>query len=177
MPHSFLPSLWRVKGTSNSSVSKLFPPQHTDTTKGHGRIETCMIWTSTELTGYVQFPYAAQVFWLKRHTTNLHGHNPRSEVVYGITSLSPQKADPARLLFFNRDHWSIENKVHWVRDVTFDEDRCRVRKKAGPHVMASLRNLAIGLLRLAAAQNIAEALRCCSWNRNQALRLIGIAIA
>lgn len=136
-----------------------------------------MIWSSTELLGYIKFPYAAQVFRLKRATTNLNGENPRSEVVYGITSLSPEKADPARLLSLNRNHWSIENKVHWVRDVTFDEDRCRIRKGQGAHVMASLRNLVISLLRMAGADNIAKALRFCSWNRNQALRLIGIAIA
>jgi predicted transposase YbfD/YdcC len=49
-------------------------------------------------------------------------------VVYEITSLAPEQADPARLLALTRAHWVIENKVHWVRDVTFDEDRCRVRK-------------------------------------------------
>jgi len=98
-------------------------------------------------------------------------------MVYGITSLSPQMADPARVLSLNRNHWSIENRVHWVRDVTFDEDRSQVRKKAGPHVMASLRNLAISLLRMAGAKNIARALRSCAWCRNLPLRLIGIVIA
>ncbi len=129
------------------------------------------------MVGYSDFPYQAQVFCLKRSITNLDGQNPRCEVVYGITSLSSQKADPARLLSLNRHHWSIENRVHWVRDVTFDEDRSQVRKNAGPHVMASLRNLAISLLRMAGAKNVAHALRVCSWNRNQALRLIGIVIA
>ena len=98
-------------------------------------------------------------------------------MVYVVSSLSPQKADPARLLSLNRHHWSIENRIHWVRDVTFDEDRCRVRKKAGPQVMASLRNLTISLLRMAGVLNIAKALRSCSWNKKQAFRLIGIAIA
>ncbi len=98
-------------------------------------------------------------------------------MAYGITSLTPAAADPARLLALNRAHWSIENRLHWVRDVTFDEDRCRVRKGAGAHVMASLRNVAISLLRLAGATNIAQALRRCSWHRSSALRLIGIAVA
>lgn len=98
-------------------------------------------------------------------------------MAYGITSLPPAAADPARLLALNRAHWSIENRLHWVRDVTFDEDRCRVRKGAGAHVMASLRNVAISLLRLAGAANIAQALRRCSWHRSSALRLIGIAVA
>jgi hypothetical protein len=98
-------------------------------------------------------------------------------VAYGITSLPPTAADPARLLALNSAHWAIENRLHWVRDVTFDEDRCRVRKGAGAHVMASLRNVAISLLRLAGAANIAQALRRCAWNRTHALRLIGLAVA
>jgi hypothetical protein len=98
-------------------------------------------------------------------------------VAYGITSLPREQADPARLLALNRAHWAIENRLHWVRDVTFDEDRCRIRKGAGAHVMASLRNVAISLLRLAGAANIAQALRRCAWNRRRALRLIGLAVA
>lgn len=132
---------------------------------------------STELSGYIEFPYAAQVFFLHRYTTDLNGQELRSEFAYGITSLSPEKAKPTRLLELNRAQWSIENKVHWVRDVTFDEDRSRVRKHAGPHVMASLRNLTISVLRMAGATNIAQAIRCCSWNRDRALRLIGLATA
>ena len=127
--------------------------------------------------GYSEFPFTAQVFCVKRSVTDLHGQNLRSKVAYGITSLSPHKADPARLLSLNRHHWSIENRVHWVRDVTFDEDRSQVRKNAGPNVMASLRNLAISLLRMAGAKNIAQALRSCAWCRNLPLRLIGIVIA
>jgi hypothetical protein len=146
-------------------------------TKGHGRIESRSIWTSTDLVGYSDFPYHAQVFCVHRRTTDLNGKELRSECVYGITSLSTEKATPAQVLDFNRSHWSIENKVHWVRDVTFDEDRSRVRKKSGPHVMAGLRNLAISMLRIAGTDNIAEALRFCSWNSRRPLRLIGIAIA
>lgn len=119
----------------------------------------------------------AQVFCLHRHTTDLAGRFLRAEVVYGVTSLSPAQADPARLLVLNRGHWAIENKVHWVRDVTFDEDRSQVRKHAGPHVMASLRNVAVSLLRLAGATNIARGLRRCAWQPAAALRLIGIACA
>jgi len=117
------------------------------------------------------------VFQIQRDTTDLLGAHPRREVAYGITSLPPAQADPARLLALNRAHWTIENKLHWVRDVTFDEDRCRIRTGAGAHAMASLRNLAISLLRLAGAENIAEGLRGCTWNRAQALRLIGLAPA
>src|ERR1019366_6364815 len=80
------------------------------------------------------------------------------------------------LLALSRGHWTIENRLHWVRDVTFDEDRSRVRKGAGAQVMASLRNLAISLLRLAGARYIAPALRRCARSDSHALRLIGLRL-
>ena len=64
-----------------------------------------------------------------------------------ITDLTPAQATPAQLLSLNRGHWSIENRLHWVRDVTFDEDRCQVRTRNGPRVLASMRNFIIGLIR------------------------------
>lgn len=74
-----------------------------------------------------------------------------------------------------RAHWTIENRLHWVRDVTFDEDRCQIRRGAGPQVMATLRNLAISLLRLAGAPFIAPALRHAGWQgRALILRLLGV---
>ena len=69
----------------------------------------------------------------------------------------------------------LKTLSNWVRDVTFDEDRSQVRKLSGPQVMASLRNLTISLLRMAGAENIAQALRSCAWNKNLPLRLLGIA--
>jgi hypothetical protein len=143
-------------------------------TKGHGRIETRSIRSSADLTGYIDFPHAEQVFFLHRSTTDLKGNPLRSELPYGISSLSPEEAGPARLLELNRNHWSIENGVHWVRDVTFDEDRSRIRKNGGPQVMATLRNLAISVLRMAGARYIAKGIRRCSWERNRTLRLIGL---
>ncbi len=98
----------------------------------------------------------------------------RCETVYGVTSLSPDRADAADLLRLVRGHWSIENRLHWVRDVTFDEDRCRIRKGYGAQVMASIRNVAISLLRLAGARYIPPALRACSRLGRGVLRLIGV---
>lgn len=97
-----------------------------------------------------------------------------TETVYGVTSLSPDKADPARLLNLARGHWAIENRLHWVRDVTFDEDRSQIRKGKGAQIMASLRNTAISLLRMAGARYIAPALRVCARLGQGILRLIGI---
>jgi len=140
-------------------------------------LEVRRISTSAELNGYLTFPYVAQVFVIQRETTNLVTAQFHREIVYGLTSLTPEKADPARLLALNRGHWGIENRLHWVRDCVFDEDRCRIRKHAGAQVMATLRNLAISLLRLAGAVHIAPALRACAGNRLRPLRLIGLAVA
>ena len=81
------------------------------------------------------------------------------DIRYFITSVSREVADAGQLLQWVRGHWSIENRSHYVRDVTMGEDASRVRKRRGPEVMAALRNAAIGLLRTAGVTNIAEALR------------------
>lgn len=80
------------------------------------------------------------------------------------------------MLALTRAHWTIENRLHWVRDVTFDEDRCRIRKGTGAQVMASLRNLAISMLRMAGARYIPPALRACSRLGVNVLRLIGLPL-
>jgi predicted transposase YbfD/YdcC len=124
----------------------------------------------------VNFPHVRQIFCVQRDSTEIITDKQRSETVYGITSLSPRQAAPERLLELTRAHWTIENRLHYVRDVTFDEDRCRIRKGAGAQVMASLRNLAISLLRMAGARYIAPALRTCSRLGQNALRLIGLPL-
>ena len=139
-------------------------------------MEVRSIWSSAELCGYLDFPYAAQVFAIRREVTEMVSLKCRSETVYGLSSLSAQRATPARLLALSRGHWTIENRLHWVRDVTFDEDRSRVRKGVGAQVMASIRNLAISLLRLAGARYIAPALRHCARSDPQTLRLIGLRL-
>jgi hypothetical protein len=80
-------------------------------------------------------------------------------------------------LDLSRGHWSIENRVHWVRDVTFDEDRSRLRRGAAPQVLASIRNTAMNLLRLAGAKNIARATRHCQHHPEIAARLVGVVAA
>ena len=153
----------------------LFPPQATTTDKAHGRLETRAIWTSPALNAYLDFPHVGQVFCLQREVTDLATGAARRETVYGVTSLLPAQAAPARLLALVRAHWTIENRLHWVRDVTFDEDRSQIRQGAGPQVMATLRNLAISLLRLAGAALIAPALRQAGWSGQAIIfRLLGI---
>jgi predicted transposase YbfD/YdcC len=141
---------------------------------GHGRIEQRNITTSEALVGYSTWPGLAQVFELGRHVIIQKTGQERVEVVYGVTSLSSERATPGRVLDLVRGHWSIENKSHWVRDVTFDEDRSQVRCGSIPQVMAALRNTAIGLLRWAGHTNIAAACRRLAAQPAQALALIGI---
>jgi predicted transposase YbfD/YdcC len=76
---------------------------------------------------------------------------------YAVTSLSAAQASPARLADWIRGHWGIE-ALHHIRDVTFAEDASQVRAGTAPRAMASLRNLATGILRLHGHRNIAAAL-------------------
>jgi hypothetical protein len=163
-----------------TSTWRLFPPEHQTIDKAHGRLEHRCIWTSTEINDYVKFPHVGQVLRIQRTVTAsdgtpLRGNRPSTEVSFGVTSLTPKKASASRLLDLVRGHWAaVENGTHYVRDVTFDEDRSRVRRHGAPHAMASLRNLAIGVLRLAGAINIAEATRTCVNQVHKALRLLGL---
>jgi predicted transposase YbfD/YdcC len=124
--------------------------------------------------GQTNFPYAAQFIKVTRSTTDHKCNIINQEPAYFVTSLAPEKADASYLLKSIRGHWSIENSLHWVRDVTFDEDRSQIRTGAAPRVFATMRNLAISLLRLSGFKYIASGLRKLSWNAELALKLIGI---
>lgn len=126
--------------------------------------------------GYSDWPGLAQVFEIGRHVITQRTGEERVEVVYGVTSLRPERGTPGQLLALVRGHWRIENQSHWVRDVTFDEDRSQVRCGNIPHVMAALRNTTIGLLRGAGHTNIAAACRWFAAQPAQALALLGITL-
>jgi predicted transposase YbfD/YdcC len=143
---------------------------------GHGRIEQRRLTTSQALAGYSAWPGLAQVFALERSVITLKTGEVRSETVYGVTSLACQRAAPSRVLELVRGHWQIENQSHWVRDVTFDEDRSQVRCGNIPQVMAALRNATIGLLRWAGYSNMAAAGRLLAAQPVRALALIGIQL-
>lgn len=110
---------WRTASSSN---------------KGHGRLENRMLWASTELNDFLARDWygVGQVFRLRRRVE--HALKCTQEIVYGITSLTPKQADPARLLELNREHWAIENRLHYRRDGALGEDACQVRKGAAPNV-------------------------------------------
>jgi hypothetical protein len=89
------------------------------------------------------FPLAAQVARIDRRREDLRRGQQSSETIWVITSLPPERADEQRLAALVRGHWRIENQLHWRRDVSFQEDRSRVRHPNGARAMATLRNLAI----------------------------------
>jgi predicted transposase YbfD/YdcC len=130
----------------------------TQTSKGHGRRERRTITTTPWLNEYLgAWPGVAQVFRLERRR-KVKGVAV-VEVVYGITSLSARAADAEALLGYTRGHWAIGNGLHHTRDVTLGEDRCRVRRGRAPRVLASLRNVAVDLLRRADYPSAAAAAR------------------
>ena len=142
--------------------------------KGHGRLEIRRLCVSSELNGYLEFPHHPQVMRIERITEILKTGKIRHEIVYGITSLSPEKASPQQLLKLNREHWSIENSLHHVRDTTFDEDRSQIRTKRAPQIMATLKNVAISIFHLKLLPSIASAIRELAAQQCLALDLIGI---
>jgi len=141
-----------------------------------GRVETRRLAASSALVGYSDWPGLGQVLRLERRVVaKATGAVLREETAYAVTSLPPAEASPAQLLALWRAHWSIENRLHWVRDVTFDEDRAPVWAGTVPQCMAAFRNLAIGLLRTLGATNIAAATRRYAAQPALALAALGLA--
>lgn len=150
----------------------------------HSREEVRLVWTLADPlvlrsagghgTVRAPWPHLHQVARVeRRRTVHRRGQvHPTVEVTYAITSLPPERADARTLLGHLRGHWGIENKVHWVRDVTFDEDRSQVRTGAAPQVMAAVRNLVLALLRRAGHANMAAALRTYAGRPADAVTLI-----
>jgi hypothetical protein len=126
--------------------------------KGHGRREHRRLLSTTELNGYLDWPGVGQVFELER-VRLLKGGKTEAEVVHGITSLGRDRAGAAELLALVRGHWGIENKLHYVRDETLGEDRCRARKGSSAQALAALRNAAVYLLGKVNPENKAAATR------------------
>jgi predicted transposase YbfD/YdcC len=138
----------------------------------HGRREIRVFWAlaDPEQNAYVgssgthgtPWPQLRQIGCVERHRLVVRRRRiiaAEVDVRYYVTSLAPTHADANALLALIRGHWGIENRLHHVRDVTFDEDRSQMRSGAVPHTFAACRNLVIGLLRRSGASNIAAALR------------------
>jgi predicted transposase YbfD/YdcC len=148
---------WRTASTCNT---------------GHGRLENRMLWASTELNDFLARDWSGvgQVFCLRRRVQ--HALKCTQEVVYGITSLTPKKADPSRLLHLNRDHWSIENRLHYRRDGALGEDACQVRKGEAPHMLAVLNSFVLALFDFCTVSNVKQQMRCLDAHPLQAVRLL-----
>jgi predicted transposase YbfD/YdcC len=125
--------------------------------KGHGRRERRTLKATTALNEYLDWPGVAQVGQVESEVVK--DGKITQETRYFITSVSRSVADAGQLLKWARGHWSIENRSHYVRDVTMGEDSSRIRKRSGPQVMAAMRNATIGFLRTIGVANVAEALR------------------
>jgi predicted transposase YbfD/YdcC len=148
---------------------RLFPPRQlartaaqfseiTTTDKQKGRVEIRRLRTTTLLNDYVDWPHLAQACCVEREVRK-KGEKPSLETAYAITSVPRDIAGPSTLLAWWRGHWGIENRSHYVRDVSMGEDASRIRSGAAPQIMAAFRNAAIGFLRSRGVSNIAEALR------------------
>jgi hypothetical protein len=136
-------------------------------------------WLGSTGTHRTPWPHVRQLCRLERHRTQVRRGVPTGptsvEVAYFITSLPPERADAARLLTLIRGHWGIENRLHHVRDVSFDEDRSAVRSGAAPQVMAAARNLVLTLLRRQRLANVAAALRTYASRPRSAIHLVANA--
>ena len=138
-----------------------------------GRIELRSIKVSTAMNAYLSdWPHLAQVAQLTRTVTVRRTNKTTEEVVYLITDLDPSAASPGRLLTLVRGHWSIENSLHYVRDVTFGEDCSQLRSGHAPQIMAALRNLVITLIHRQGSDQIAESRRQFAYHPRRALKLL-----
>jgi predicted transposase YbfD/YdcC len=127
---------------------------------------------STRLAGHSDWPDLAQVCRIVR-TTRRNGEDS-VEIDYAITSVPRDQADAARLLDWWRGHWGIENRSHYVRDVTLDEDACQIHRGDAPQNLAALRNAIISLLILDGCTNIAQAIRAYTWKTQRLLAKMNI---
>lgn len=140
--------------------------------KGHGRLVTRHLQASSRLAESLDWPGVKQVLRLER--TTLRRGQKTVEVQYAITSLSPDRADAAKLLTYWVGHWGIENRLHWIRDVVFGEDACRAKVGHSPQNLAALRNASLSLLRLSGVKEILSTLRYFTMRPLDLMTFLGI---
>lgn len=139
-------------------------PAAISTDFGHGRIEIRRIWTTTELNDYLNFPYVGQSFVIERERTEKKTGEVSCEIVYGVTSQTPDQADADSILKINRGHWCIENSCHYIIDWNYDEDRSQIRTGHGPENVSRLRRFAVGLLKSKGVKSVAQKMRQLTMN-------------
>jgi predicted transposase YbfD/YdcC len=126
---------------------------------GHGRTERRVLWALPVYDDFLNWPGARLMHRLERTIIHKSSGVLHPEVAYALSSLDVDSLTANDLLRLWRQHWHIENRVHYVRDVTMGEDACRVRTGNGPRALAALRNNVLTILRLQDVLNVAEALR------------------
>jgi hypothetical protein len=142
--------------------------------KGHGRLEMRRRWASTALVGSSDWPGRAQALGLERAVVRLHTGEVRREVVSAVTSLPPEQADAPALLRLWRGHWGSANRLHWLREVSCNEDRSAARVDGVPQMLAACRTTVIGLLRAHGHATITATRRALARNPFAALAMIGL---
>ena len=147
--------------------------RYSNTSKGHGRLETRTLESSTVLEGWIDWPGLGQVLRRCCERVVLATGKVGRETTYAVTSLKPQQAGPEILEGFWRGHWGIENRCHHVRDVTLGEDARQAYTGSTPQALAALRNSLIALMRRTGWTSIADALRHYAAHPNRALALVG----
>lgn len=145
---------------------------HATTSRGHGRIETRTLQVIPAPPG-LPFPHVNQVFLIERTVTDLHDTPLSNVAILGVTSLNATRGTPERIAEAVRGQWKIE-ALHWIRDTIYREDDSKAHTKSGPRIMAALRNLAIGALRLAGRNDIAEATRWAARNMERPFTILGL---
>lgn len=139
---------------------------------GHGRLEKRTLTTSSFLNEYSDWPGLAQVFRLEQQVIVQSTGEIRRDVLYGITSLTPEEGSPETLLRYMRDYWGIENGLHYRRDKTLREDTTRISSPRLAEAMAILNNLIIGLVKWRGLTNLAAARRYFAANPDKALEML-----
>ena len=140
--------------------------------KGHGRIEVRHLSLSSRWADQWEWPHISQVFKLEREAEEMRSGRKTVQERYGITSLGPAEANAARILELVRGHWGVENGLHYRRDVTFGEDKCRMKAYRAGQALAIVNNLTLGLIRHAGWTNVAEARRHYQAHIRKAWKLI-----
>lgn len=148
-------------------------PVHITHDIGHGRIDHRVLHVLPAPED-LSFPNTTQVFRITRHRTHRATGRHHAHTFYGVTSLPTTHTKPAQIARLLRGHWQIENRLHWIRDTAYREDHSRIHTGNAPRTMATLRNLAISMIRLTGATNIARSLRALAKNITRPLLLLGI---
>jgi hypothetical protein len=144
-------------------------------TKGHGRLETRPLAASVDLKGYVDWPGFEQALRLERRVYVPATDQTTVEIAYGVLSLTPEQIALPTVLSRWRGHWSIENQLHWSRDVVLGEDVSRVRSGAAPQTLAAVRNTVISLVKRLGHSSVSAARRHFALNLHEALSVVGIS--